>query len=796
MQVYSSFNRHIEEVDTPSSDITLEKRDLEPIFYGINDLKLNSSFINSVQTGRPGPPIDSLRGWQMDLFSSRDWINEKNFVISVPTACGKTLAAEVAISQCLYRIPSSKIIYCVPFVSLAMEKFDDFSLRFEGFLVRPYYQHIGGNDFVRGSIAVCTYEKVHMILNHAIANGYDELIQLLIVDEVQNVDDKNRGAVVESIIAKAKMLKKEPRIICLSASVSEADSKLISKWINGSLFSSTKRNVSLKQYTLDTTGSLLYLSNGEPINTGRFYNSISSDVQRILPLISDALCKRNDNSILFFVNSRSESVSRAQFIANNIYDPLIQKHYPIKDIDNQTRIMRNKLFLSLTSISNGDHITEDMIMKGIAYHHAGLLLDERKNIETAFRNRVLRVLVSTTTLSAGVNIPGVSHVIIGSIYRFNYPYQKLLLSSSHYIQMAGRAGRKDKIDGNVIILQKSKDPKEMIDILELSKKKAGSISGHLLDEQFFDKYFLQFLCFHSSHCKDLNLFPKSSFSGFSRSISDKESIEFVSMSLNRLKEVGLCDSNNTVTLLGKAISHANIGIQEGIMTYTLLKNAHESKRQISNLELIFISIYSNFDIGTPDYGQTIWETIYLNNKAEIEAFLPSYPLIFELKNIEHVKFGGKKLNNNDDSILNRVYFSLILNDLINETPIGKLSKLYGIPRGQIESMQLDSCAYSSQIMKFAEILEFGDIVSLLIQLRKVLFHQVRPELLSLMRLPSMKREQARQLFNAGIKRPEDIVDKPYSYVQDILKNEDISELIKEAETLIQVPVYLSIVQNE
>eukprot|EP00915_Cephaloidophora_sp_WS-2016_P001996 GHVH01002704.1.p1 GENE.GHVH01002704.1~~GHVH01002704.1.p1 ORF type:complete len:976 (+),score=150.73 GHVH01002704.1:115-3042(+) len=76
-----------------------------------------------------------------------------------------------------------------------------------------------------------------------------------------------------------------------------------------------------------------------------------------------------------------------------------------------------------------------LIGSGVAYHHSGISLEEKKIVEEAYKTGVIRVLVCTSTLATGVNLPA-DCVILNGI-RMGKDY----INTNQYRQMAGRAGR-------------------------------------------------------------------------------------------------------------------------------------------------------------------------------------------------------------------------------------------------------------------------------------------------------------------------------------------------------------------
>jgi len=86
------------------------------------------------------------------------------------------------------------------------------------------------------------------------------------------------------------------------------------------------------------------------------------------------------------------------------------------------------------------HALADLLPRGLAFHHAGLLPGLKVLVETLFARGHLRAVFATDTLSLGINMPARA-VVVGSLSKYDGQEMRLL-TPNEYRQLTGRAGRR------------------------------------------------------------------------------------------------------------------------------------------------------------------------------------------------------------------------------------------------------------------------------------------------------------------------------------------------------------------
>ncbi len=356
----------------------------------------------------------------------------KNLLVAIPTASGKTLVAEMAMHHQVER--GGKCLYIVPLRALASEKFEEFSGK--GLRVGIATGDFDRRDeyLGRNGIIVATSEKVDSLLRNR--TPWLAEITLLVVDEVHLIDDPSRGATVEMVIAKLRHKNPAMQIIALSATIGNpAD---LAGWLDAGLVESEWRPVDLREG--------VFLEDGI-----RFADSIR-EVERKskyedLDLVLDTVAE--GGQCLVFVSSRRNAEAFAKRAASGL------------KIANPVLAGYAEKIRSSASTDMG-RILAACVAQGAAFHHAGLSREERGIVEAGFREGQIKVISSTPTLAAGLNLPA-RRVIVRDYLRFSAGEGMLPIPVREYRQMAGRAGR-PRLDpyGEAVLIAKSE---EMVDEL-------------------------------------------------------------------------------------------------------------------------------------------------------------------------------------------------------------------------------------------------------------------------------------------------------------------------------------------
>ncbi len=142
---------------------------------------------------------------------------------------------------------------------------------------------------------------------------------------------------------------------------------------------------------------------------------------------------------------------------------LVSEAMPGKsDIDIQKLDRRKDVVSELRSSPVGlDETLGKTVLRGVAFHHAGLTVEERDIVAEAYDQGVLNVIVATCSLAAGINLPARRVILQGA------RMGRDLIGPAMLRQMRGRAGRKgkDEIGESYLCCQKA-DLEEVVQLLE------------------------------------------------------------------------------------------------------------------------------------------------------------------------------------------------------------------------------------------------------------------------------------------------------------------------------------------
>jgi superfamily II RNA helicase len=414
-------------------------------------------------------------------------LNEgKDVLVEAPTGTGKTAIAHYAAARNMEL--GKTTFYTTPLKALSNQKLNEF---------RAVYgdENVGiltgdRRENVEAPIIIMTTEVYR---NMALSNMYGDKNPLMenlgtvIFDEFHYLGDPSRGPVWEESLM---FTPQGVQTLELSATIGNPDE--LQKWIgslnnnNTSLVSvpAEKRHVPLEFGMLETNAYRAEEKRIEKQLERRGFIPDTDNEYHEKPVLSDfknavnTLSERDQLPAIFFVFSRKFSKELVDYLSEEGKSLTTEKEK--EEIQKIVKEYKSKSYL-------GSDLNLDALKNGYAMHNAGIIPAQKELIEELFQKKLLKVVVATETLAAGINMPARTVVISGSQKPTDDVTEELsvrLLTSNEFKQMAGRAGRRG-IDKIGYVYTMPTDVKQEQDFLMLEALPSNPIESKFAPDYAF-----------------------------------------------------------------------------------------------------------------------------------------------------------------------------------------------------------------------------------------------------------------------------------------------------------------------
>ena len=402
--------------------------------------------------------------------------SDRNLLIALPTATGKTLLGELALMSSLGRGPGL-VCYIAPYVALGRQVADKIA-RHSPAEVRVHrlfgnYQEPDPLDPEHlQEVLVATPERFDALLR--LRPELLPSIGCVVFDEAHMIGNGQRGVRLEGIITRLRLKSvrggQVPRFVLLSAVLS--NSEALANWIDiepenvvrGTWRPSAKR---LLRWTED---GMLKLHAGDdplrhrPTDDPLRHNPIEVIGETLLPWPQKGFYQASYYQSRKQLPQAMENVAYLAEFKLNLYkqpvlcvcstrsntrilaDQLAQRFSPVEPLPQSIRAIIDLIDLQYPYLRP----LREALGRGIAYHNSSLPHQVREGIERAVEGRHLRVIAATTTLAEGVDLPFRTTILAdwtvfdGETIR---PMASLLFKN-----IAGRCGRAGQFtEGDTII---------------------------------------------------------------------------------------------------------------------------------------------------------------------------------------------------------------------------------------------------------------------------------------------------------------------------------------------------------
>ncbi|XP_031490151.1 helicase and polymerase-containing protein TEBICHI isoform X4 [Nymphaea colorata] len=727
--------------------------------------------------------ITKLYPWQVECLQMDGVLQNRNLVYCASTSAGKSFVAEILMLRQV--LSTGKIALLVlPYVSICAEKAEHLEslLRPMNKHVRSFYGSQGGGTLPKDtSIAVCTIEKANSLINKLLEESRLSEVGIIVIDELHMVGDPSRGYLLELMLTKLRYATGEGiseessgdssslsnggtvrglQIVGMSATMPNVAA--VADWLQAALYQTDFRPVPLEEYI--KVQNKIFDRNLNIVRTIQNHANLGGkDPEHVVELCNEIV--QEGHSVLIFCSSRKGCETTAQHVSKYL------KWFPVdvRGVHSGLQYYSSALEALRKCPSGLDPILEQTLPHGVAYHHAGLTVEEREIIESCYRQGTVRVLTATSTLAAGVNLPA-RRVI------FRQPrIGRDFIDGIRYRQMAGRAGRTG-IDskGESIMICKPDEAKKIVSLLNSSCQPLQSCLSE--DKNGMTHAILEVVAAGIVQtANDIHRYVRctllSTTKPFQAVVSSaQDSLRWLCCQ-HFLEWNGETKLYST-TSLGRAAFGSSLAPEESLVVLSDLSRAREGLVLASDLHLVYLVTPINVEV-EPD-----WE-LYYERFMELSPLDQSVanrigvtePFLMRMAHGAHVqtsdRYGGnEKVQRNfcgsnnvmmsDKQILRvsrRFYVALILCKLVQELPVTAVCEAYKVARGMVQGLQENAGRFASMVSTFCERLGWHDMEGLISKFQHRVSFGVQAEIVELTTIPYVKGSRARSLYKAGLRTP-------------------------------------------
>lgn len=387
------------------------------------------------------------------------------------------------------------------------------------------------------------------------------------------------------------------------------------------------------------------------------------------------------------------------------------------------------------------------------FHNADLEKDKRYEVENKFKYGDLRVIIATSTLAWGINSPS-RRVVITGVHRGMSEVE-----TYDIFQMAGRAGRPGYDPrGDVYILLPDNNSEYHEDRLSSPRdieSQLLSYSGKSEDPHYKTLAFHLVSEIHHGHIstlEDIHHWYGKSLAYFQYNDLEDSIVDKTMDLLMRVGAVKQVDGKYEVTSVGKVSS----------MMYYSPFDVADLRR---NFKFLFGNgLHSNdlaLSLALGNVDSLRMGFVSRAEKDEIEDFSA---------NVQKA-FGSGYL----DSTIKGAY---AYHCLLSGHPLGPLNAM---GRG----LQMDFERLVSVLKMLDSMAAKWNKVDFFNSLSTRIIYGVRPELISLCKIPGVGKVRAERLYAAGLRKPADILKNPQLTKKILnMKDEKIMEILKSAKSIV------------